>query len=563
MKDKTKKENKEKYVEDDALSYYSEYEIPDGGWGWMVVLGSFFVHVIADGITYSLGIFYSKWVDYFQTDKATMAWVGSLVPAMTYLTGPIAGALTNVYGCRRVAVVGSLLTTFGFIISIFVNNVYFLYFSFGILGGIGMGLIYLPAIVCVGFYFEKRRSFATGLAVCGAGIGTFIFAPLSQFLLEFYGWKGAVLISAGLILNCILCGALFKPLPKTKIPKETISPVSEKTFQNGNIKKRKELSVTPDEIVNLTKSENNLATRKLSIDSRHSQYSVGGTRSRISRRSFSGSSLLNVSVFQSHASVISMSVLSLHEQGQPSGGCWKETKTIFQQTLNPVLLTDPIFVIFLISNFFISVGYIVPYIYIPDYALEKNLNPNNAAMLVSVIGVSNTFGRVVFGYLSDNPRINRIILYATSLVICGIGTLVFPFLEIYPLQIFYSVIFGIFTGVFISITSVVLVDLLGLENLTNSFGLTLLIQGIATLIGPPFAGWLYDETKNYDFSFYLAGITLAGGGLLLYIIPFLKRYQKKKQHVITELTSDAPTMNSTPPQIVVSLTDIDSNHEEL
>ena len=43
-------------------------------------------------------------------------------------------------------------------------------------------------------------------------------------------------------------------------------------------------------------------------------------------------------------------------------------------------------------------------------------------------------------------------------------------------------------GVYVSLTSVVLVDLLGLECLTSSFGLTLLFQGIAGIIGPPIAG---------------------------------------------------------------------------
>lgn len=72
--------------------------------------------------------------------------------------------------------------------------------------------MYLPAIVSVSHYFDKKRSFATGIAVCGSGIGTFIFAPVSKLLVDEYTWKGAVLIEAGIILNCILCGALFRPL---------------------------------------------------------------------------------------------------------------------------------------------------------------------------------------------------------------------------------------------------------------------------------------------------------------------------------------------------------------
>ena len=44
------------------------------------------------------------------------------------------------------------------------------------------------------------------------------------------------------------------------------------------------------------------------------------------------------------------------------------------------------------------------------------------------------------------------------------------------------------TGVYVSLTSVVLVDLLGIDLLTNSFGLLLLFQGAATFIGPPMAG---------------------------------------------------------------------------
>ena len=58
----------------------------------------------------------------------------------------------------------------------------------------------------------------------------------------------------------------------------------------------------------------------------------------------------------------------------------------------------------------------------------------------------------------------------------------------YTSQAVYCVIFGITSGAYVGLTSVVLVDLLGLDKLTNAFGLLLLFQGIASVIGSPFIG---------------------------------------------------------------------------
>lgn len=60
---------------------------PDGGWGWFVVLGSFLLHVVADGIVYSFGVFYMEFLTYFKGGKGETAWVGSLVPGVTFLVG--------------------------------------------------------------------------------------------------------------------------------------------------------------------------------------------------------------------------------------------------------------------------------------------------------------------------------------------------------------------------------------------------------------------------------------------------------------------------------------------
>lgn len=60
---------------------------PDGGWGWMVVFGSFLIHVIADGVAYSFGIFYVEFLEYFKAGRGPTGWIGSLMVGITWGSG--------------------------------------------------------------------------------------------------------------------------------------------------------------------------------------------------------------------------------------------------------------------------------------------------------------------------------------------------------------------------------------------------------------------------------------------------------------------------------------------
>lgn len=77
-----------------------------------------------------------------------------------------------------------------------------------------------------------------------------------------------------------------------------------------------------------------------------------------------------------------------------------------------------------------------------------------------------------------------------------------------------------------ALTSIILVELISLERFTNAYGLLLLVQGIANLIGPPLAGWITDLTGNYDLAFYLAGIFIAVSGLLMMFLPARGKIRK-------------------------------------
>lgn len=53
-------------------------------------------------------------------------------------------------------------------------------------------------------------------------------------------------------------------------------------------------------------------------------------------------------------------------------------------------------------------------------------------------------------------------------------------------------LFGLFIAANYALTSIILVELITLERFTNAYGLLLLVQGIANLVGPPLAG-KFDE----------------------------------------------------------------------
>ena len=93
---------------------------------------------------------------------------------------------------------GAILAAIGFLLSAVTHHLELLYVTFGLISGFGLSLCYVAAVVIVAYYFDQKRSFATGISVCGSGVGTFLFAPLTQYLVdEFNGWRGATVILAG------------------------------------------------------------------------------------------------------------------------------------------------------------------------------------------------------------------------------------------------------------------------------------------------------------------------------------------------------------------------------
>ncbi|CAG2251861.1 SLC16A14 [Mytilus edulis] len=460
----------------------------DGGWGWVIVASAFMAHVLADGMLFTLGILYIEFLDEFKEGKGKTAWITSLIPGTMLTVGPITGALTNRFGCRSVCILGALVATAGFVISYFATSVYFLYCSLGILTGIGFGGIFLSTLVCVGQHFEKRRSFALGISVSGSGVGTFVFAPVVRILIDEYGWRGAILMEAGFVLNIVLCGAFFRPV-------------------QNKIDKTNDKAAIRNEGIHLSSLEDNFDIKEKPITNKQIFTIVKNENEGLQ---------------------------ALKKESALSSDSTDSTVTsCFSRHFDFGLLTNPIFTIFVVSNYFTALGFNTPYVYLPDRAEEKGMSQFDSAFLLSIIGISNTFGRIIFGWIADQKCVNRLLLYSMSLVICGTANVLNPFNDSKVYLMMYSAVYGMFIGVFVSLNSVILVDLLGSERLDKALGLLMMFQGFGTLLGPPICGWLYDGTGSYSIPFYFVGGLVIFSGVVLCFIPLYRRSKTRNLYGIS------------------------------
>ncbi|XP_072106581.1 monocarboxylate transporter 1-like isoform X2 [Mobula birostris] len=193
-----------------------EFVPPDGGWGWAVVIGSF----IAIGFSYAfpkaITVYFKEIQTIFNASYSEIAWISSLTLAVMYAGGPISSILVNKYGSRPVMMGGGILCSIGMIAASFCNNIFPLFLCVGCITGLGLAFNLQPALTMIGKYFYKKRPIANGIAMAGSPVFLSTFAPLNQYLVNIFSWRGSFLILGGILLNCCVAGSLMRPLQPTK-----------------------------------------------------------------------------------------------------------------------------------------------------------------------------------------------------------------------------------------------------------------------------------------------------------------------------------------------------------
>ncbi|KAI9207840.1 major facilitator superfamily domain-containing protein [Polychytrium aggregatum] len=185
---------------------------PEGGYGWVVVIASFWVHFFIVGGTSAFGVYLQHFTAgqiFPNASNLSIAFIGSISACGLPLYAIPAGRLADKYGYRPVAIIGGALTGLGYIASSFATEAWHIWVSQAVLFGVGSSFAYMPAISIISQWFEKKRGMAVGIAVAGSGVGGLALSPLIRLLIRLLEWRWALCINGIVCLVATVVAALF------------------------------------------------------------------------------------------------------------------------------------------------------------------------------------------------------------------------------------------------------------------------------------------------------------------------------------------------------------------
>lgn len=196
---------------------------------WFYIILGVFINICL-GTVYSWSVF-RKPIEETLLINATQSGLPYMFFLFFYaITMPVAGKYIDKNNPRWIAIFGGLLVALGWFLAGFTSNIYSLTLTYGIIAGVGVGIVYGVPISVAARWFPAKKGLVVGLTLLGFGLSPFITAPLARYLIsqvgvlntfKYLGFSFSIIIT-------ILSLPLKNPMKKKKKQNLTNQNFSEK-----------------------------------------------------------------------------------------------------------------------------------------------------------------------------------------------------------------------------------------------------------------------------------------------------------------------------------------------
>ena len=178
---------------------------------WVIVFACFIISITGYGTYFSVTLFYTHIVTEFDWSNSLVSGSISLGLIMYGVFALPMGWCADRFGPRITMIVAGLFIGGGTYLGFYISEPWHLYALYGGMTAIGMGGAWAPLVATISRWFEKQRGLAIGIGSIGGGIGTLFYAPLTECLIQEFGWRlayqwlgiisGILIITAALFLT--------------------------------------------------------------------------------------------------------------------------------------------------------------------------------------------------------------------------------------------------------------------------------------------------------------------------------------------------------------------------
>jgi len=178
-----------------------------------------FLHIgVGRGLHGTFGVFFVAMLDTFGWSRATTAGAISLAIIFEGVCLPWAGGLIDRIGGRKTLISGGLVLCAGLLFASTISSLWQFYFWIGIVCAVGIALIgMVPHVAIITREFPQRRGTALGIAWAGGGLGIVLLVPVTQLMIDRWGWSTAYVgLAAITVLLIIPPVQLFLPASRSK-----------------------------------------------------------------------------------------------------------------------------------------------------------------------------------------------------------------------------------------------------------------------------------------------------------------------------------------------------------
>ncbi|XP_022104112.1 monocarboxylate transporter 11-like [Acanthaster planci] len=223
--------------------------------GWYAVLCLHVNWLLLTGLLKGLGVLLPTLQEQFTADT----WViGGLIATITgagSFAGPLSKPLEMLFGTRIVVTVCGFLLGASIIVSSFSTSAVQMALALSLISGPCLMIASILSRAMTGRYFTTNYATVNAIATSGHSVGLIAIAPLTQVLLDTYGWRGALLLLGAMSMLLGVCGFLLRPPPPSAEGREDYLPIitsEEEPSAYGpkspNTQKRSRFSILKDAV---------------------------------------------------------------------------------------------------------------------------------------------------------------------------------------------------------------------------------------------------------------------------------------------------------------------------